>query len=57
VSEPLLAVTGDAQGNPIVVGARGAVYRQTAGVWEALSADPLPEYQVAAAAQGEDIWS
>lgn len=57
VSEPLLAVSGDAQGNPVVVGARGAVYRQVAGVWEALSAEPLPEYQVAATAAGEDVWS
>ncbi|HEY3451925.1 MAG TPA: Ig-like domain-containing protein [Myxococcales bacterium] len=57
VSEPLLAASVDAQGNPLVVGARGAVYRQVAGVWEAVSADPLPEYQVAAVASGEDIWA
>ncbi|MGC4114668.1 MAG: Ig-like domain-containing protein [Myxococcales bacterium] len=57
VSEPLLAVSGDRQGNPIVVGARGAIYRLNAGVWEAVSAEPLPEYQIAAVADGEDVWS
>ncbi|MBI5543905.1 MAG: Ig-like domain-containing protein [Deltaproteobacteria bacterium] len=56
VTEPLLAVSGK-EGEAIVVGARGSVYRRVEGIWVALSSAPLPEFQVAAVAHGDLAWA
>lgn len=56
VSEPLLAVGGDG-GEPVVVGARGSVYKLTAGAWVPVATSPLPEFQIAAVVRGAEAWA
>jgi hypothetical protein len=56
VTEPLLAVDG-VGGEPVVVGARGAVYQLKADAWVPLSGDPLPEFQIDAVASGAEAWA
>jgi hypothetical protein len=56
LSEDLLAV-GGTEGAPVVVGARGSVYRRSQGAWVGLALTPLPQLQVKAVVRGEEAYA